>query len=480
MIIKCTVRKYVRFLCTAVLAFTAISAHGSILDSSGIQFHGFLALDEGQIVRGLSNVDPSANQGPYKHLWQQRLFMQLSLDARFYERLRLLISAECGLSFSLRRYNDVPASLQPVFNFYPAEAACSYDIGRLRKPWLQLTFGYFTHKYNPDARNLGEYLFRTGTYPQFIVSSFEFPMARLLGFKASSYLFNTSFKNDLFFTSEINSWPLQDFSLSYIAGYNLKQYVELGAGVHFNHLLSVKEEYTTPEKSPLNRYYTPKTDTTCDTGYYSFRGAKLMGRVSLNVKKYIPGLEKICGKEDLKLYGEIAVLGVKNYTNHIITGDTVKDSLGDPVVDPLTGLPLLTNKHWIKDQDSYYDDISARMPILFGINIPTFKLMDVLSVEFQYWNSKFPSNSRVAENMDEQNLPIPFVPAKGSEEATWSKWKWSVYAKRSIGDHFSISGLIARDHMRPITHHPGNRQDKGDFLTKKDHYWWVVRLAAGF
>lgn len=464
----------------ACIVCAAVSSEGNNLDSSKIDLGGFLALDEGQIVKGLSNVDPSSNQGPYKHVWQQRLFMQLTFNALFYEKLKLLLTAECALSFSLRRYNDVPASLQPVFNFYPADAACSYAIGNVQKPWLEMTFGYFTYKYNTDARNLGEYMFRTGTYPQFMISSFEFPMARLLGFKISSYLFDKSFKNDLFFTSEINSWPLQDFSLSYITSYNLKNYCEIGAGIHFNHWLSVKEDYTTPKKSPLNRYYTPRTDTTCDTGYYTFRGIKIMGRASFNFKKLIPPLERICGAEDLKLYAEVAILGTKNYANHIITGDTLKDSLGNPLVDPLTGLPLLSNKHWIKDPRSYYDDITSRIPVMFGINVPTFKLLDVVSLEFEFWQGKFPSNSRVAENMDEQNLPIPFVPAAGSDEATWSKWKWSVYVSRSIGKHFAVTGLIARDHMRPITHHPGNRQDKGDFLTKNDHYWWVLRLKASF
>jgi hypothetical protein len=34
-------------------------------------------------------------------------------------------------------------------------------------------FGYFPVKYNPEAMNLGEYLFRSNTYPPLLVSGFE-------------------------------------------------------------------------------------------------------------------------------------------------------------------------------------------------------------------------------------------------------------------------------------------------------------------
>lgn len=33
--------------------------------------------------------------------------------------------------------------------------------------------GYFPYKFNPDATNLGEFLFRTGTYPLYLISNFN-------------------------------------------------------------------------------------------------------------------------------------------------------------------------------------------------------------------------------------------------------------------------------------------------------------------
>jgi len=37
-----------------------------------------------------------------------------------------------------------------------------YSFGDLDQPWLQLAAGYFPFKYNPQASNLGEYLYRSG------------------------------------------------------------------------------------------------------------------------------------------------------------------------------------------------------------------------------------------------------------------------------------------------------------------------------
>jgi hypothetical protein len=441
---------------------------------------GYVALDEGQIVKGIS--EQSGYSAIYKNVWQQRLLGAADLDISIGERLRAYLGIEGGLmSFSLRQYNDVAASLLPLWDLYPTRAEARYTFGDTARPWLQLGFGLFPVKYNPDARNLGEYLLRSAAYPNFLTTDFEFPMTRLVGIRAGSTLWN-SLHQDLLLTMETNYWPVGDLSLSYLAGYSIGRFADIGAGVSFQHLISVwdsqevngqKRMYTTPKNNPDDMF----VDADGDTGYYTYRGTRLMGRVALDPKTFIPAM--IFGENDLRVYAEIAVLGVKNYASYVIVGDTVRDSLGFPITTPL-GTDSIVNPRLAKGF-SYYDSILQRMPIMFGINIPTFKMLDVCAVEFEWSGNRFPNSYRRAGDMDNQGLvPLPVRPAVGTAGATWEQWKWSLYVKRTFAKRFSISAQAARDHMKPATHHPGNRQDRGDFLIKKDHWWWMARVRVDF
>ena len=43
--------------------------------------------------------------------------------------------------------------------------------------------------------------------------------------------------------------------------------------------------------------------------------------------------------DEFKIYGELGILGLKDYVNYVSVGDTMKDSTGAVIVDPYTGLP---------------------------------------------------------------------------------------------------------------------------------------------
>jgi len=73
-----------------------------------------------------------------------------------------------------------------------------------------------------------------------------------------------------------------------------------------------------------------------------------MGRLTIDPKGFIP--LSIFGKEDLKLYAEDRDPGSQG-----LPGQNLNDSL------------------------VAYDDITERMPIMFGLHVPTFKVLDVLA-----------------------------------------------------------------------------------------------------
>ena len=99
--------------------------------------------------------------------------------------------------------------------------------------------------------------------------------------------------------------------------------------------------------------------------YYTFRGFKTAGRASIdfgalfNSEKIRPG--------EFSLYSEIALLGIKN-------------------------------------QPYYYENRAHRRPIMAGINLPTFGLLDRLTLEYEHLASPFPnSNAAVLQGQ----LPVP-------------------------------------------------------------------------
>jgi hypothetical protein len=496
----------------------------------------FFALDEGQAMRGIANA--GSKYATISRSWQQRMYLDLTNDLTYQERLRFILSFECQLTFSFMQTYSLPATLAPLFSFYPSDVEVSYTFGNLEKPWMNLAVGYFPFKYNPDAKDLGEYLLRSIAYPTFIVNNFEFPLTRELGLHVSGnsgWLINPAIDKiqwDVLFTSETHSysWPTQDWTLSLVASNNLFNFLEIGGGVSWQRLFSVNDSLTAP-KDANNRYFGPNGQL--DTNYLSFKATKLMGRASINPQRFIPefkvpfwplfGETPFFGKNDFKVYGEVAVLGLDNY---IAYGP---DSV---VVDSATG-----QKAWLRAPRStdggaygnFYDSLCDRMPYMVGINLPTHPLfcygvipllltkwlkdetgddirtlsyitlvpalasgvlshflgwdlgLDEFSLEFEWASQRYANSDFKAIDFSNGYGPMPLPVQTASLYVDPMKVKYALYFKKSFMDkRFAISGLVARDHMRPVYHGQESIGVTDDLLQGKNQWWWTLRLSANF
>jgi hypothetical protein len=498
----------------------------------------FGALDEGQVMRGVAN---RSNYDIFKRVWQQSMIFHLTNELSYKERMRLILSFESGLNFSYTQDSKYPATLTGVFNFYPNDVEINYAFGNPDMPWLKLAAGYFPFKYNPDARHLGEYLLRSTAYPTVIYTGWEFPMVRELGLHANGtfdWLINNpqidQFKWDLMLTSETQGWPLQDWTFSALVSNNFMQFFDLGAGVSFQRFLSVNDLKTTPEL-PSNSYLNQDGDTS----YYTFKSIKLMGRASINPQRFIPefrlplpqvfGKKPFFGKEDLKIYGEVAVLGLQNQTAYM--WDTTGTGAGGqqhlvkaPRVNPVANGPV-----------NYYDSLADRMPYMVGINLPTQPLisygilpflltkwlkdetgddirtlsyvtlvpalasgvldyflgwdlgLDVLSFEFEWVSQRFPFDDYGPLDFGSGNRPLPIGNAtrtnllNGNGAGTPQTVKYALYFKKSFfNQRLALSGLVARDHMRPPYLGEYDAAVTDDFVQTKSQWWWTLRLSANF
>lgn len=215
---------------------------------------------------------------------------------------------------------------------------------------------------------------------------------------------------------------MHDFNLAYIITYAPARPVEIGLGVCLAHWFTLDERKTTPwtdtvinnaaSRSGLVQWMAYVDPVTHDTTPYTFRGIKAMAHITVDPVWFLRWWKPL-GKEDIKLYSEGAILGVQNYPG-------------------------------------WYNNITQRMPVMFGCNAPTFGLLDILSVEAEYYASPYwndPYFVWVARS------PVPFTgDIRSPDPDSWvpkndNHWKWAIYGSRKINKLLRLSGQVASDHL---------------------------------
>lgn len=405
-------------------AFILCITGSSIADESDVEIRpsGFAYYQIGQIER----QSPSSNEAVAKP-FEQKFSGRLTLEAVVKNQLRIIVGAEGCLEANLH-------DNAKKYRFDLKEAQGIYSFGDPERPWLQVASGYFPFKYNPEARNLGEYLFRTGTYPGFIITDFDNAKTRLMGFRVTGSILENTLNMHLLFTSEYMTNPYFDYSLSFLAGYKLpNNLVDVGGGVCLARLIPVVPDKTTkPSDIVLDEQNRPVVENG-DTLRYTFKGTKVMARLTLDPKVLLP-FSDIFGENDGKLYGEIAILGTKNYGTE-------------------------------------YPEITERMPIMFGFNVPTFKIMDVLSFEAEYYGS----DPEKKLDIPRGGSPKPDLYPYG---ASRTPWKWSFYAQKTITQGFAVKGLIGRDHFRNLN--AGGNYDTIERMNGPGDWHYKLRIMYSF
>lgn len=420
-----------------------------------IKQSGFVALDGGQIVQGTNDANHKtlgAQGASIGKLWMEDLLFQYANECIVTERMRVALSIQCQINYCFPYSENASLDTkQPQITFIPDRAEGMYTIGNFQKPTLQFGFGYFPFKTDPDAKNLGDYLFRTGTYPVFVINTFDRCNARLLGLRVTSNLFD-GFHQDLLLTSSTLLPPLGDGTLTYLAGYSFDKILEIGGGVSFVSLFPVDNQLTTPTSQSTTAYIKQNGDT----AYYTFAATKPMARFAFDPKPLIPAdliPGNLLGKDDFRLYGEACVTAWEDYVNY----DTS-----------------------VYAKEISYANRNDRTLFMAGFDFPTFKTMDVLSIEVEHYPNKYPNDDNNLVGGSWQPLPYPVI--TGPNDAALTNvypWFWSVYAKKTFLDRFSIIAQFARDHMRPFNNDQQSPYT-GDVSERKGDWWWNVRLKASF
>jgi len=448
----------------AALMLCGSLSYGDTTVTPQTKFTGYTSVEAGQVVQGSKVLTPLFDNNS-NYVILERIYAGANMQTLFNP-----LPIEGNVGFEMKAYRETPASsnyssdqgqTSRIFYFpYITRADIQYTVNNS----LKLQAGYFPFKYNENARNLGEYLFRTGSYPQYIISDFDFPMARVLGLHANGNEFDKTLNWDALLTANAEFTTIGDINLTGVVSYTPCQLLTIGGGVQFASLISAGQN-TSPHVSS-NAYVKSihkTSDTTNDTsfGYYTFASTKLMGRIAIDLKTLFPdNLKSFCGAEDLKIYSEAAILGLKNYPGSL-------DS---------------TTVNGVKSPKTRYDDIKKRIPVMIGINIPTYKILDILSFECEWFGSTDPNDmTQVVRDGIPSERQSSFS-GTSYADSTRDNWKWSFYAKKTLAGHFNILAQIASDHLRwEYNGYADHANHDGiEALRAINKYYFIVRFGYNF
>lgn len=479
---------------------------------------------------------------PYTSLW-------IFQDAVVNERLNFSLAIAGTFWYPYPEDNKVGWTSYRTGGVAIAQAMGAYSIGDVEKPWLKVSVGQQGYKYNPHAKNFGEYLFRSEAYPTTVRTgdwgAIDNAGAGIWGVAFKGRFLNGLLNNDILVTLANERSPLHDISLTNITSLNIGNVLQIGGGVSFSRLIQFDTEKSRPEAAntgwftwsagdqlALNTYIqrmrsiNPDTltahpnfqrdmlqrtpdglrdtmvtvrDTALEVGQTYWAGSQrplvkqlaesldprdtlasqtgvskfgeieyidtksiiLMGRISLDPKPLM-GLQGALGPMDLTLYSEVSIIGLKNY-------------------------PI----YYLKTED--------RMPIMVGLYLPTFGLLDWVTVEAEYFKNphinsdyisayfrtpqpKSPNGTQseipaIADPVyDDQRTPLNPNPSdKFDVKHTADDLKWTFTAQKSFGV-WSLAGQVGKDHFRPLT--GAFRPSYTEAMTTSDAWYYMIRMMV--
>jgi hypothetical protein len=388
----------------------------------------------GQVVSG--HAFGKGNENLIDHQWQD--FYGGNIFATSYptEWLTTKIGLEVRSSFPITAVTSIMRETYRVQyrSFLPrAEGILHWDFGNQSSLFIES--GIFPYNFNPEIKNFGNYLYRGIAYPLYLETKLDYPWYDMLGMRTEYAFLDNQVKVGAIVNSAITHAPFYDFSMAFTASYTTPEKVfEVAAGIDFDRVFSVNS-YVTDSKANYSK-------SGYDSVNWTLRSTKLDTRATFDIKPLF-GNPGIMGKLDAKLYAEVAILGFKD-----------PDYFHDTTFTP---------------------SLFHRMPILFGVNFPCFKVLDVFSLELEYFNSPY-SNDWWGNYSQPSPVPVhdPATPLSVVENyKTKDNLKWSVYVKKSFSK-FDIIGIFANDHTIYDTYSAEAQINTEQSLrTEKDWHWYL-------
>jgi hypothetical protein len=447
-----------RLVASILIASAGVHAEAPALDFD--QFTPDVAIDIGQIVKGKTG----SSEFEYQPMNRNTLVLSQTGHLGREWTFKAGIMGLLWWPFNTNPTEPIHRTMRSEVRLQDASAGRYFGARDGDTACLEL--GWLRYKYNRDARNLGEYLYRSGTYPGIVYTTDGYQLMDDALYETIGAHFRYSQRHglvthDLNFFVEPYMAPIGDVTPAYELSLNLPLF-QAGVGAAWNRLLAWRPSRLRP-RTPDNTY-AKVTDVRTDAGgnpdtvvvagrldqlvafnpvdtavlgHWTKQGLKLMARVALDFGFLLPA--DLRGPEDLRIYAEAAVLGWEN-------------------------------------QGFFYERRSQRIPVMAGVNLPTFRLLDLLSVQAEYYAARFDN----IQSYTTSSFPIWDVESFSTYDPSRYKkddWKWSVYAVRSLGRLARVRVQAANDHLRLREF---LQQQSDETLTRRpSHWYYLLRLEFG-
>jgi hypothetical protein len=147
----------------------------------------------------------------------------------------------------------------------------------------------------------------------------------------------------------------------------------------------------------------------------------------------------------------------------------------------------------VENQPVYYENIYNRIPVMLGVQVPTFGVLDLLAVEVEYLNNPnndspmmltthlsapLPGPAMGIPDLDPADYNLPYYNAKSVHG---DDWKWSVHAIRTVVPGLKFKVQVANDHLR--LHRfgvSGPSLAPAPLTIEKSHWYYLAHLQWGF
>jgi hypothetical protein len=269
----------------------------------------------------------------------------------------------------------------------------------------QFKAGVYDFKYNPDSKDLGEYLLRCTSYPTIIENMqgkdlFAPSFARVMGIEYG--LEYEYFRTKAGFFLEQFHIPINDANLAFFASAGPKT-SEVGLGVAVPRVLRFGDRSDVAPLEPMYEKYIDNKDLGKNEVKLSLRGRlDLASFLSL--------------KEPFTLYAEGALLGLKNDT-------------------------------------TFYKNTADRMPVMVGVDIPTFGILSGFSLEVERFKTPYMERKYLKKVSD--GLSHSVLPALDNYDELPTKtppaYRWSAQLERSLNQWFAVNVRLTNNHMRLLS-----------------------------
>lgn len=294
----------------------------------------------------------------------------------------------------------------------------------------RLRLGLYEFKYNPDSKDLGEYLLRSEAYPTIIENSQGKDLLAPAYSRVAGVQYGVEyplFRTTALAYAEQYNIPVNDVSFAFLADAGPRQAeVGFGAALHRQFRFGKATNVTNLEPG-LKQYVEDQGLTT--------QAVKLMVRGRLDFGAMLEM------EDNFKLYGEAALLGLKN--------DTL-----------------------------YYKDRMQRVPLMAGVEVPTYGILSMLSFEVEYFkNPYYGRKYSISDATGSRFSPLPNLnldeySIQKMPNITEDDVKWSLYIHKALNRWIDVKARFASDHLR-LLNWDGDFAS-GDPMTKEAGDWYFL------